>query len=474
LSGPTSGVRSIKIPRVRIPHVRGSSLEPVLFAAKISFILLIEAAGMAACGSSKLHADCGTGGNEGGSATGAAGSDADVDSGKIDVAVRYSPQCPANPAAANGPCVPAQVCEYSAPGAHPTCVTRVECVVPASGGNPSWQVTPPDPVCGTRAASCPSSFSARGTGEPCSGPGAASCDYDVGRCKCATCTSSTGDSSQGIWLCLEWNVGGDGCPITPPLSGTACITAPLLGCMYSNSCGLSVGDDYQCTEGFWRNTGQDHGGLCAIRTCPVSPADPGTNHPPDTCSQPSDCPGGTCSQQLDGSKTCVKAAVAPAPTVNPCPTGDFNCCTKDADCKNGRCISDQSVYGTSYCGHPVPDEGACSYDECQTDRDCRARFAGSAAMTACVPSGQFGLFTSTCVNGACRTDADCVLHSGGKCQYGLAATKGDCSNYKVLFCAYPSDPCQVKDNPATTCPGGQICVPADNYQGQVCGLPPPA
>ena len=43
----------------------------------------------------------------------------------------------------------------------------------------------------------------------------------------------------------------------------------------------------------------------------------------------------------------------------------------------------------------------------------------------------------------------------------------------VLFCAYPSDACQVVNNATKGCPQGKICVPKTTYQGRECGAPPP-
>lgn len=105
---------------------------------------------------------------------------------------------------------------------------------------------------------------------------------------------------------------------------------------------------------------------------------------------------------------------------------------------------------------------------------CGRQAPAGATVSACVPSGAFGLYSATCVYGGCRTDADCSLYAGGSCQYGQSATDGVCSLRNVFFCAYPNDSCQVTDNATTGCPAGKICVPKSNDQGRECGAPPPA
>jgi hypothetical protein len=149
---------------------------------------------------------------------------------------------------------------------------------------------------------------------------------------------------------------------------------------------------------------------------------------------------------------------------------------KDTDCTqagkaNARCLPLIDVI-ENFCGGAFPAGNACRYDQCQTDTDCRAAAPAGAAVSTCVPSGALGVYNSTCVSGGCRTDSDCTLHGGGRCQYGQAATNGVCSLRNVLFCAYPSDPCGNASSPA--CPSGMICVPNDNYQGRQCGKAPPA
>ena len=454
----------------------GTALKPDGAAAGTS-----GAGGSATAGVGSAAAGAG-GGAVGGSGGGVGtaqdgGADAAAGSTKVDAAVMYTPACPKNPAAATGTCTPFQVCEYRAPNARPPCVTRLLCNDPGTGAKPSWQITPPDPTCGTRSASCPSTYSAVAQGSLCPMPRTASCSYDEGQCDCYPCSWASGTGGQGIWLCRAWDTGGPGCPPVAPLSGTAC-KEPDLFCMYSGPCDVAVGEDHQCTGGFWKQL-NSVAGSCVILTCPSTPADVGVNHPPDTCAQASDCPGGACWRGLDGAKSCVEPA--PAPTLNSCQAADTTCCRSDSDCAqptNGRCLPSPDAEERA-CGAAVPLGNVCRDDQCGTDADCLAREPGVAPLAACLPSGAFGLFSATCAYGICRTDADCVLHAGGKCQYGWAATGGFCSFHYgsilpgVLFCAYPSDPCQVAHNASTECPPGKICVPSGGGQGQECGLPPP-
>jgi hypothetical protein len=193
----------------------------------------------------------------------------------------------------------------------------------------------------------------------------------------------------------------------------------------------------------------------------------------DTCFQAVGCRGGTCWEALDGATACVNPV--PTPTLTTCQTGGTTCCLKDADCTqstNGRCLPLLDVE-ENFCGGAIPLGNVCRYDQCRTDADCTAEAPAGATVSSCVPSGAFGLYNATCIYGGCRTNADCGLHPGGSCQYGQAATNGVCSLRNVLFCAYPSDSCQVTNNATTGCPAGKICVPKSSYQGRECGAPPP-
>jgi hypothetical protein len=154
--------------------------------------------------------------------------------------------------------------------------------------------------------------------------------------------------------------------------------------------------------------------------------------------------------------------------------GTTMCCSKDADCAetgktDARCLPLVDVE-QNFCGGAVPAGNVCRYDQCADDADCKAQTPIGATVATCLPSGIFDHYNTACAYGVCRTDADCTKHPGGSCEYGLAATNGVCSLNDVLFCAYPSDPCQT----TTGCDNGMICVPNADYQGRECGKPPPA
>jgi hypothetical protein len=172
-----------------------------------------------------------------------------------------------------------------------------------------------------------------------------------------------------------------------------------------------------------------------------------------------------------------------------CMYAPMPCCSKDADCtlagkSDPRCLPLFDVV-KNFCGGAVPTGNVCRYDECSVDSDCVAGKPAGDTVATCLPSGAPAsgavnaplLYNSTCVYGICRTNADFTLHPGGRCLYGLAATHGMSNLNYVLFCAYPSDPCQIASNGSTTgCapPSPSFCVPNDNLQGRTCGQGPPA
>jgi hypothetical protein len=325
---------------------------------------------------------------------------------------------------------------------------------------------------GDRAAGCPASFTALADGAQCPVAAGTSCDYVEGRCGCLPCSNGTGTTTQNSWACRAWDTGGTGCPARSPAPGSAC-TTPQQFCTYGGFCGISVGDDLECVGGVWQRM-VSVTGSCALRMCAAGGTDAGADHPADTCGQAGDCQGGTCWLQLDGAKACVQPRATP--TLGACQSGQAGCCMKDTDCtqpadSNGRCLPLFDVV-ENFCGGAVPVGNVCRYDQCKVDADCKATAPAGATVSTCVPSGAFGLYNATCVSGGCRTDGDCTLHAGGRCQYGQAATNGVCALRNVLYCAYPSDPCGNADS--SPCTGGMICVPNDNYQGRQCGKAPPA
>jgi hypothetical protein len=210
-------------------------------------LLALGAAGAASCDSATaLTPDGGTG-------TGGAGGAPPV---------VYAPGCPGDPGVPqDGACAPPQVCEYRASDAHPTCVTRLECYAPSNGVEPTWHLTTPDPTCAKRPASCPSSYALVMQGGLCALQDVA-CDYDQGRCGCLPC----GTGTLGVWSCRAWNTGGQGCPAVSPLAGTACATEAQF-CTYGGVCSISVGENLQCTHGFWQRFSSATGS-CIMRTCP--------------------------------------------------------------------------------------------------------------------------------------------------------------------------------------------------------------
>jgi hypothetical protein len=186
------------------------------------------------------------------------------------------------------------------------------------------------------------------------------------------------------------------------------------------------------------------------------------------------CAGGTCWLQLDGARACV--APRATPTLSSCQGGSTTaCCTMDADCTamaKGRCLPLFNV-AENFCGGAFPQGNVCRYDKCASDADCVGGKPAGATIATCLPSGALNTYFATCAYGICRTNADCTKHPGGKCTYGQAPTNGVCSLHNELFCAYPTDPCGVGSATPTSCMGGQICVPADDGQGRLCGKGPP-
>jgi hypothetical protein len=198
--------------------------------------------------------------------------------------------------------------------------------------------------------------------------------------------------------------------------------------------------------------------------------DAGAGGESEVCS-PAACPGGVCWQQLDGVEECVHAP-AEVPIVS-CESVGSLCCSDDAECADGtagRCISTRATYFG--CGGAVPIGNKCNYAECAADADCLPSTPQGATLAACVPAGALGLYTAACIYGGCRTDQDCTLHPGGECRFGEAATHGTCDRRRVLFCAYPSDPCG-SDSDCQQAGSFQVCVPEESYQGRHCAPAPP-
>ena len=186
------------------------------------------------------------------------------------------------------------------------------------------------------------------------------------------------------------------------------------------------------------------------------------------CTGASDCPGGVCFLGLDGVKRC--ATPPPDPTPRSCEFAPVGCCLQNSECTQGtagRCIPNPG----NPCGGAAPVGNICSYDGCTTDASCTAGMPAGATVSVCVPAGAFNFLNARCIYGGCRTDADCTQSAGGKCLYGNAATHGTmCDLRQVFYCAYPSDPCQGRND---GCTGLLICLPEENYQGRRCAMGPP-
>jgi hypothetical protein len=195
----------------------------------------------------------------------------------------------------------------------------------------------------------------------------------------------------------------------------------------------------------------------------------------DTCAGPADCPGGVCWQRLDGVKECAGPVTIPRINIATCGPGHPECCQSDADCAKsagGRCVSYRET--DLNCGGAQPFGNACVYEACHTDSDCRAQMPPGATVSTCVPPGALGFFVSMCIHGGCRTDTDCALHPGGRCLFGLAAThNGMCDLRQVLYCAYPSDPCQPGPDACSGSSSILRCLPNEDYQGRHCAPGPP-
>ncbi|HXU05473.1 MAG TPA: hypothetical protein VN903_31155, partial [Polyangia bacterium] len=186
------------------------------------------------------------------------------------------------------------------------------------------------------------------------------------------------------------------------------------------------------------------------------------------CTRANDYPNDVYFLELDNVKRC--ATPPPDPTPRSCKFAPVGCCLQNSECTQGtagRCIPNPG----NPCGGAAPVGNICSYDGCTTDASCTAGMPAGATVSVCVPAGAFNFLNARCIYGGCRTDADCTQSAGGKCLYGNAATHGTmCDLRQVFYCAYPSDPCQGRND---GCTGLLICLPEENYQGRRCAMGPP-
>ena len=201
--------------------------------------------------------------------------------------------------------------------------------------------------------------------------------------------------------------------------------------------------------------------------------DGATDAPTSVCTPDAGCAAGqTCWQAPSGAFVC--ATFAPPPPregMGSCAAGGTSapnlfgaCCTGDSQCTaqpKGRCIPNSA----GWCGGVAPPPGQhCDYSGwCLTDQDC-----GPAAR-ACVPSNYAGADRPICLNGPCRTSADCKARPGGVC---AVATGWACTFATTLYCRYPGDPCRI-ENLGNDCPRNDgrylvACAPNPDGQGAHC------
>jgi hypothetical protein len=252
-----------------MPHVRrragiGVRVPVPRFTLLISTLAVVGALG---CGGreGRTSASSGTrsssGSTSGDSGGASGGLDASTPVDASDVITERNPQCPAAVPTAGNPCKPILECEYGA-DLHHVCTTVATCGSTGST-NFTWFLSPPTAGCGTNAASCPASFAALAAGSPC--PGVSSfCEYPEGLCRCVPCSDEAGLSS--MWGCGTWAPGGAGCPSERPLSGDACDVSNQ-ECSYGGYCGVEIGPNMVCQDGYWRATGL--AGSCSIPQCSV-------------------------------------------------------------------------------------------------------------------------------------------------------------------------------------------------------------
>jgi hypothetical protein len=233
-----------------------------LFIASVSLVAALDRGGRASGASAGTNSGSSSGGSSSGGGAGAsAGPDASISVAGPDATTERNPQCPAAVPTAGDPCQPILECEYGA-DSHHVCTTVATC---ASTGSTNfiWFISPPAAGCGTNAASCPASFTALAAGSPC--PGVSSfCEYPEGLCRCVPCSDEAGLST--MWGCGTWAPGGTGCPSERPLSGDAC-DVPNQECSYDGYCGVEIGPNMVCQDGYWQATGL--AGSCIIPQCSV-------------------------------------------------------------------------------------------------------------------------------------------------------------------------------------------------------------
>lgn len=209
---------------------------------------------------------------------------------------------------------------------------------------------------------------------------------------------------------------------------------------------------------------------------------PAADRPASTCEDDRDCGGGQrCWLGLSSARSCVSFTVpepAEASGADSCDLGPvpgerrpLDCCNHDRQCTErprGLCQLQTSCGGAA----PLRTFAACQYDAwCTEDAHCR-----NGAI--CVPASLLGGGPPQCLQGVCRTSADCTRHPGGECVVDVPQT---CDRrFRSLYCRYPADVCFVgKFAAGCQIDGGARmyeCIPAADGHGTRCvpdpGLPP--
>ena len=368
----------------------------------------------------------GTSGSSSGSSISGASSGASA--GAPSTVTERNPQCPASASLATGSCEPPLQCEYGT-DSHHVCTTTADC-----GSSDSvhfkWSVSPPAAGCGSNAPSCPVSFTALANGSRC--PGVNSfCEYPEGLCRCIPCGDDAGISS--MWGCGPWAPTGMGCPGERPLSGDAC-SVPNEECSYGGYCGVEVGPNMLCQDGYWRLVGNT--GSCLIPQCGVPERDASDGGGADVGP---DAPAPPEYHRVDDSQ-CAAPRPSGGCTLTSADGGPLGPCASDLDCQDGG-VGGRCTSGLSGC--------RCAYDECQSDSDC-----GMGMLCVCHDSAYAAGAGNTCMVGNCRVDTDC--DPGGYCSpvHGIDT---NCGNVAGYYCHTSRDEC-IDDSDCGGLPLDSVCA----------------
>jgi hypothetical protein len=200
--------------------------------------------------------------------TGIAGAGGTGGTAGIDGSGGASAPCPAGLPTEGAPCPRSYTCRY--PGTDPAgvCGPTADCAPDPCGAALHWHISQVSGLCGTHPQPCPNSFAAVSPGTTCPSAqlGSAFCDYPEGRCGCVMCVDPNIAGTLTTWSCRAWNAGTSeaACPGSAPLAGSPC-NAPDTICLYSPCGQIPIGDDLQCTDGFWQERSID--GTCVEQLC---------------------------------------------------------------------------------------------------------------------------------------------------------------------------------------------------------------